>query len=395
MLMREIRTLFASLFVAIACVSSAKNYQEADGLLSVEAEDYASQAQASIRQWYTIRPGDSAPNVQDRDRNHAATASGQAYLEILPDTRATHSDKLIGGLNFTNEPGKIAILSYNAYFNTPGEYIVWVRAFSTGAEDNGLHVGINGTWPESGQRIQLCQGKHKWTWSSAQRVPENHCGSPRTIRIHVPNAGMHTISFSMREDGFEFDKFLMVRDESYQPEGLDLPASFTLSESYSDLNARSTNSFEPIVLTAISDFESIEIDGYIPYYRDNGRQALAINAAKSEYRSGYAAAEHRFQGDDGTYALTLYSMKETDGESEYMVSINGIEVLSSKNSPTQIDYSIREHHASKDVEIKNGDVIQVRSNAHTNGLIPEGDATAFARGRWTELMLIRSQVAHH
>ena len=26
----------------------------------------------------------------------------------------------------------------------------------------------------------------------------------------------------MREDGFEFDKFLMVRDESYEPEGLDL-----------------------------------------------------------------------------------------------------------------------------------------------------------------------------
>jgi len=53
-------------------------------------------------------------------------------------------------------------------------------------------------------------------------VPDNHCGTTRTIRITVPEAGVHTINFSMQEDGFEFDKFIMVLDESYQPEGEDL-----------------------------------------------------------------------------------------------------------------------------------------------------------------------------
>ena len=34
---------------------------------------------------------------------------------------------------------------------------------------------------ESGERMQWCKGKNKWTWSSAQRVEENHCGTPQTI----------------------------------------------------------------------------------------------------------------------------------------------------------------------------------------------------------------------
>ena len=327
-------------------------------------------------------------NIEDRDRNHAATASGESYIEVLPDTRAIHADKLTTGINFMNEPGKMAVLSYNIYFQTAGDYLVWVRAFSTGAEDNGLHVGINGSWPESGQRIQLCQGKHRWTWSSAQRVPENHCGFTKTIRIRVPHSGLHAITFSMREDGFEFDKFLMVRDESYEPEGLDLHATYRLSESYTELNQRSLGSFNPIRLSATTNFKTTEVDGYIPYYVDRTRGALAIDARKEAYRNRPAAAQHRFAGDAGSYALTLYTMKETDGESEYTVSINGVEVLKSTNAPTSIDYFIHEGHAKQNVQLKRGDIIQVTSNAVTNGLIPEGDITAFSRGRWTELMLI-------
>ena len=49
--------------------------------------------------------------------------------------------------------GKMALVSYPVYFNNPGRYYVWVRAYSTGTEDNGLHVGLDGTWPELGQRL--------------------------------------------------------------------------------------------------------------------------------------------------------------------------------------------------------------------------------------------------
>ena len=98
----------------------------------------------------------------------------------------------------------------------------------------------------------------------------------------------------------------MVRDESYQPEGFDLPATYRVSESYAELNQRSAGSFKPIRLSATADFKTTEIDGYIPYYIDRTRGALAINASKEAYRNRPAAAQYRFTGDAGSYALTLY-----------------------------------------------------------------------------------------
>ncbi len=50
----------------------------------------------------------------------AQTASNGMYIEILPDTRVTHDDELIG------------------------------------AEDNGLHVGMDGKWPEYMKSPSAC-----------------------------------------------------------------------------------------------------------------------------------------------------------------------------------------------------------------------------------------------
>lgn len=384
-------TVYGSLAIGVLSLTlHARNYEEKNGILSINAEDFASQALDDVRRWYVIGPEDDAPNVQDRDRNHSATTASGKYIEILPDTRATHADTLTSDINFSNFPGKMGVLSYNVYFNTPGEYIVWVRAFSTGAEDNGLHVGIDGTWPESGQRVQLCKGKRQWTWSSAQRVPENHCGYPKTIRIQVPSAGIHTIHLSMREDGFELDKFVMALNEDYEPEGFGPEPTYSPSVSYSELNRSFAGSFAPEFLSAVEDFDIAPVKGYHPFYVDKARGALAINAAKEAYREGFAAARHKFNGKPGMYALTLSSMRETDGESEYKVKVNGVEVLTTRNTPTQVDYAVTESHAPKNVALSPGDVIQVESNAPTNGLIPEGDGTAFARGRWTEIMLIHA-----
>jgi hypothetical protein len=98
--------------------------------------------------------------------------------------------------------------------------------WKTFAEDNGIHVGIDTTWPGTGERVQFCSGKNQWTWSSAQRdsgSPPSSCGVPNTITLDVPSAGEHVISFSMREDGFEFDKWIMTDDVSYDPTGAGPP----------------------------------------------------------------------------------------------------------------------------------------------------------------------------
>lgn len=199
-------------------VNSPDTYLEVDGLVAVEAEHYLSQSKTGIRKWYVTTETVSSGIQPDQDENHAANASNKTYIEILPDTRCTHDDLLIHGDNFSNIPGKLGIVTYRVYFQNPGKYYIWVRAYSTGTEDNGIHVGIDGKWPETGMRMQWCEGKHQWTWASRQRTEEVHCGEPYKIFLNVNTKGLHTISFSMREDGFEFDKWIMVQEKDFVPE---------------------------------------------------------------------------------------------------------------------------------------------------------------------------------
>lgn len=196
-------------------------FAEKEGLVSVEAEHFFKQTQTDQRAFHLTSSRHSPDLNPDGDPAHVAGASGGGYLEILPDTRRTHDDKLIKGENFSPEPGKMAVLSYKVHFANAGRYYVWVRAYSTGTEDNGLHVGIDGTWPESGQRLQWCQGKQSWHWESKQRTNEEHCGEPYKIYLDVETPGIHEIHFSMREDGFEFDKWLMTTDRDFKrPSGV-------------------------------------------------------------------------------------------------------------------------------------------------------------------------------
>lgn len=207
-------SLLLSIFI-FTFLGCSKQYsgQEKNGYVLVEAENFTEQTETENRQWYKVSVKDGIPAIKnDPDQSHAATASAKNYLEALPDTRVTHDDELQRGVNFSNKPGQIAVLKYPIKFENPGKYYVWVRTFSTGSEDNGIHVGLNGTWPESGQKMQWCEGKNAWTWASKQRTKEEHCGIERLIYLDIPSAGVHTVSFSMREDGFEFDAFVLSKD---------------------------------------------------------------------------------------------------------------------------------------------------------------------------------------
>ena len=135
----------------------------------------------------------------------------------MPDTRTHHGEPLIRDENFSPEPGRMAVVHYPIAIETPGRYYVWVRALSRNSEDNGVHVGFDGTWPPSGRRMQWCEGKHAWTWNCAQRTEANHCGEAMKIYLDIDTAGEHTIAFSMREDGFTMDRFALSRDVNWRP----------------------------------------------------------------------------------------------------------------------------------------------------------------------------------
>ena len=194
----------------------------------VEAEHFESQHLDETRKWHVLRKSGPLPELEGAGDpetwvrgilSASKPASRSRFVRLLPDTRRTHDDELIRGQNFSPQPGKMAVLSYRVHVDNPGRYYVWVRAFSTGTEDNGLHVGLDGEWPAHGRRMQWCEGKNTWTWGCAQRTEEDHCGVPMEIYLDIEKPGTHSVQFSMREDGFAFDQFLLTTNREYRPAG--------------------------------------------------------------------------------------------------------------------------------------------------------------------------------
>ncbi|MEM9719837.1 MAG: DUF5060 domain-containing protein [Bacteroidota bacterium] len=217
-------------------VSEKVVFEEVNGMLAVEAEHFYKQTLDTTRKWYVTHAQALPEFAMDPDEPHILGASNQAYVEILPDTRTTHDDKLIAGTNFMNKAGKMAILHYKVYIHNPGRYYVWVRTHSTGTEDNGIHVGIDDTWPEHGQRMQWT-AKNKWFWNNKQRTKEVHTGVPMEIYLDINTPGPHELQFSMREDGFEFDKFILAKDPEYRPQQNSGPESMLKSGALPSLYA--------------------------------------------------------------------------------------------------------------------------------------------------------------
>ncbi len=355
-------------------------FEEQDGIVAVEAEFFYKQSLAELRQWY-ITSKNEAPKIgRDDDAQHCYDASNNAYLEILPDERVTHDDQLIHGENFTNEPGKMGVLSYKVKFNTPGRYYVWVRAFSTGGEDNGIHVGLNGTWPEHGQRMQWCQGKNQWTWESKQRTKEIHCGVPHEIYLDIPNPGIHDIQFSMREDGFEFDKFILTRDIDYVPIEKGPKVIVThgvLPEPFPEVKVPSyfktiCGSSEATRCIAAQEFP---VEG-TNFYK-NGKNWLAINPKKYEE----AKTSTIFNFESGTYDVVFVGVGENDGKSTFTISINNEKIGSYSPELTQrlFEEGKKFNALWKNVSIKKGDTITVTSKIGSDGV-------EWTRGRWAGIV---------
>lgn len=202
-------------------------FLETGGMVVVEAETYTkatpNRYQAyglwinlDNRRWY-MQDGASNGPTPDPDGFHGG-AAGNNYVECLPDTRVTHDDPIADGSLFGEVEGG-ARLDYDIDFETAGTYYVWVRAYSTGTEDNGMHVGIDDVIPDTGWKIQHC-GQGKWNWTNAQRDSGgSSCGVNGTVKVVVDSPGVHTVSFHQREDGFEFDRFILTTDANYTPTG--------------------------------------------------------------------------------------------------------------------------------------------------------------------------------
>ncbi|MEM1348090.1 MAG: hypothetical protein AAGI01_05985, partial [Myxococcota bacterium] len=117
-------------------------------------------------------------------------------------------------------PGDGPRMSYDIEFTTTGTYYVHVRGWAADFDDNSLHVGVDGTWPESGIRMYWCSAWFgSWAWSSNLEGSGGECGMADSAQIQIDAPGMHTVSFAMREDGFELDKVVLTTQAGFTPSG--------------------------------------------------------------------------------------------------------------------------------------------------------------------------------
>ena len=138
-------------------------------------------------------------------------------------------------------------------------------------------------------------------------------------------------------------------------------------------------------LEAIADFKFTEESGI---YIDEARGALAIDATKTSFRDVFIGASHSvaWLTAPQSYEAHLTVLSETDGESAYQLWVNDTKISEVKAPKSTIDYAPSKLFIGT-ISLAPEDMITVKMTAVTNGKIPEGDGTAFSRGRWTLLDL--------
>lgn len=373
-----------------------KNHQQKSGLVVVEAEDFAAQHKDDKRRWIIFSKETPAHAYADSDLPHYADASAGKYIEILPDTRTNHFETLVRGENFSNVPGEVAVLSYPVYFESAGKYYVWARAYSSGSEDNGVHFGLNGQWPESGQRLQLCTGKHQWTWSSAQRIATNHCGTPNTVTLDIQAPGVHNIMISMREDGFELDKFLLTTDANYVPTGMDASQTLSVQPAFATKDMLLGIDEYSRIFYAASDFTANPSNS-VPLYPLELQQALAINTSEPTYQNTFAYAQVEIdRRDAGKRKLTLVVLGQADSISRFKVLLNDKEI--GRFSSTKVTENLQEQYFEiNNLNLKQGDIISIASMAVFDAqALPDAETTQPSTspgvgGLWRAVVISREQ----
>ena len=76
--------------------------EEIDGVVAVEAEHFVSQEKAGVRAFHVTTPTQHPRADSDGDNPHWIGASGNAYVEVLPDTRRNHGEPLKACLLYTS-----------------------------------------------------------------------------------------------------------------------------------------------------------------------------------------------------------------------------------------------------------------------------------------------------
>ena len=366
-------------FLATATIALAQTYNESGGLVVMEMENTPS----SLGLW--------------QQQSSLSGYSGSGYLQFLGNT-------------FETGPAT-SPLEYSFKINQAGLYYLHLHCAKEthdGRTDvaNDCYVRVEGNYNAGpppytshgdNASLALLQSNTKyfggatnsWKWENGQNSSGGNGNldpggeSNKRVAVYDFKAGQtYKLVVSGRSKFFRINRivFRHATTSASTAQNLSTPESETI-----------TGGGTSIVYDAIDDFFTIT-GGDVPYYADNGNDALAIAANIVENRSGFARASRVFNGASGRYDVTITTMTEEDGESTYRLLVNGTQVATYTNpfiydppaSPLDLQPNT---HTWNGILISNGATIAIESNANTNGQIPEAGGTAWARGRWQQIEL--------
>lgn len=277
-------------------VDSNLVFEDKKQMVVIEAEHFYKQTQTEKRAWYLSSPEHKPCVWPDHDTASYLDAGGYAYMEALPDLFHSEEDPIIPGDNLGSN-GNLAVMHYKVFFNNPGVYYIWTRLRSNDEEDNTIGAGIDDTWPKSAQILQSPVNKKEWVWKSDNRISRNPWKIGRAY-IDVPSTGIHDIQFYMREDGEEFDRFILTSDSLYTiSEGIGpevtvksghLPVAFQNPKEQNAEGCQLINPDGSVYGANVLYFDTLETVVFEAenYYRQTKAESRMWHLVTSNYQSG-------------------------------------------------------------------------------------------------------------
>jgi hypothetical protein len=206
--------------------AATKVFEEANGMVVVEAENYSAREQDAVHQWLVIPTEDPGPDT-------FANARGGQYIQALPNSGANNN----GQTTWLNKPWTDYVVS----INTAGLYRLYLRwngyvgNNSMYAEIVEMKDGLGGSvadwyrWGIADSVMPFDDFDRGWDGSAGFELNSGDSGDvPATWNL---TAGTYTVRLHMREDGCAADAFVLQLNSLAAP-GNPGPAQSALATSY-------------------------------------------------------------------------------------------------------------------------------------------------------------------
>jgi hypothetical protein len=161
--------------------------EDSDGIVSIEAENYAINNPQGGHQWTLV----TSPGGY----------SGTGAMEATPDS-GTNQD--------TGYAANSPRLDFLVNFVKTGTHYVWVRGYAVDSSADSCHAGLDGQEISTCDRLNNFSPLYAWHKGTSDGPDAN---------FNVSTAGIHTFNIWMREDGFVIDKIVLTSNIAYTPIG--------------------------------------------------------------------------------------------------------------------------------------------------------------------------------